>query len=144
MEPAPETSLSPLTKILAFAAAVELCTGLALVTIPAIVATLLLGADLSGAGALVGRLFGIALLALGLACWPPRLRAESGSPAYRAMLVYNALVASCLSYAGAVGQAGGRLLWPAVGLHGAVALALIWRWGDRRPITAANTSRLAD
>jgi hypothetical protein len=116
----------------------QLCTGLVLVTVPAMVATLLLGADLSGAGTLVGRLFGVALAALGLACWPPGLRAESGSPAFRAMLVYNAVVASRLAYVGAMGQGGGPLLWPAVALHGAVALLLLWTWVDKRRIKATS------
>jgi hypothetical protein len=138
MEPAPEASLSLLAKILAFAAAVELCTGLALMTVPAIVATLLLGAELSGAGTLVGRLFGVALFALGLACWPSRLRAESGSPAFRGMLVYNALLASSLSYVGVAEHMGGLLLWPAVALHGAVALLLVWTWRDGRRTKAAS------
>ena len=35
---------------------------------PAIVVTLLLGAEVAGEGILLGRCFGIALLALGLAC----------------------------------------------------------------------------
>jgi hypothetical protein len=139
MEPARETNLSPLTKILTFAAAVELFAGLALMIDPAIVATLLLGEDLPGAGTLVGRLFGIAIFALGLACWPPRLRAESSSPAFRAMLVYNALIASCLFYVGAVGSVSGLMLWPAVALHGAVALLLLWTWRAKRRIMATNT-----
>ena len=138
MAPAPEANLSALTKILAFAAAVEICTGLALMIIPAIVATLLLGEDLSGAGALVGRLFGVALLALGLACWPPRWRAESGSPAFRGMLAYNALVAAYLFYVGAVASVIGLLLWPAVALHGGVALLLLWTWRGKRRIKATN------
>jgi hypothetical protein len=54
---------------------------------------LLLGAGVSGAGILLGRCFGIALLGLGLACWPSRQRAESDSPAFRGMLIYNVLIA---------------------------------------------------
>jgi hypothetical protein len=47
----------------------------------------------SGAGTLLGRCFGVALLTLGLACWPTRQRAASDSPAFRAMLIYNVLIA---------------------------------------------------
>ena len=57
-------------RILAFAAVVEVGTGLVLLIDPAIVVALLLGAEVSGVGTLLGRCFGIALLALGLACWP--------------------------------------------------------------------------
>ena len=102
-----ETSLNTPRKILAFAAVVEVGTGLVLIIDPAIVVTLLLGAEVSGAGTLLGRCFGIALLALGLACWPSRRRAESGSPAFRAMLIYNVLIALYLAYLGTVGTPGG-------------------------------------
>ena len=46
------------------------------------------------------------------------------SPAFRAMLVYNALSAGYLVDLFAVGHFGGVLLWPAVALHAAVALLL--------------------
>src|SRR4249920_1588115 len=95
---------------------------------PVLVAALLLGADISGTGTLLGRCFGIALLALGLACWPGRQRAEAGSPAVRAMLTYNALIALYLTYLGTVGHMRGLLLWPGVVLHAVVALLLVWAW----------------
>jgi hypothetical protein len=119
---------STLTKILAFATVVEVGTGLVLMVDPAIVVTLLLGADVSGAGILLGRCFGIALLALGLACWPSRQRAESGSPAFRGMLIYNVLIALYLAYLGTFGHLGGLLLWPGVALHAVVALLLARAW----------------
>src|SRR4030095_10138885 len=40
------------------------------------VVTLLLGTEVFGAGMLLARCFGIALLALGLACWPRAARRE--------------------------------------------------------------------
>jgi hypothetical protein len=67
-----ETNLNTLGKLLAFAAVVEVGTGLVLLIAPAIVVALLLGAEVSAEGTLLGRCFGIALLALGLACWPSR------------------------------------------------------------------------
>ena len=75
---------------------------------------------------LVARCFGVALVALGLACWPQGGRAGIGRAGVRALLAYNALIALILGYAGAVGQLVGPLLWPAVALHGVVALVLIW------------------
>lgn len=133
-----ETSLGKLRKILAFAALVEVGTGLALIVDPAIVAALLLGADISGVGTLLGRFFGIALLALGLACWPSRQRAESGSPAFRAMLTYNALIALYLTYLGTAGHMGGLLLWPGVVLHAVVALLLVWTGRYDRQVRVTN------
>jgi hypothetical protein len=122
------TSLNTQGKVLVFATAVEIGTGLVLISSPAIVAAFLLGAEVSGVGTPLGRCFGIALLALGLACWPDRQRTESVSPAFRAMLTYNALIALYLAYLGTVGHLWGVLLWPGVGLHAVVALLLIWTW----------------
>jgi len=133
-----ETSLMTLRKILAFAAVVEIGTSLALMIAPAIVAVLLLGAEIDGAGARLGRCFGIALLALGVACWPNGERAEGGSQAFRAMLIYNALIAAYLAYLGAARHLGGVLLWPGVALHVAVVLWLAWAWRHSR---AANVAR---
>jgi hypothetical protein len=42
------------------------------------------------------------------------------------MLVYNVLIALLLAYLSNAGHTGGVLLWPAVVLHAAVALLLIW------------------
>ena len=121
-----EASLDHQRKILAFAAFVEVGTGLALMVDPAIVVFLLASADLSGVGPVVGRRFGITLVALGLACWPRRQDADRGTPAFRGMLTYNALIALYLAYLGTLGQAHGFLLWPAVAIHAAVALLLLW------------------
>jgi hypothetical protein len=112
-------------KILAFAAAVEVGTSLALMVNPAIVVRLLLGTEISEVGTMLGRCFGIALLGLGLACWPNR---ESGSAAFRAMLIYNVLIALYLAWLGTIGHVEGWLLWPGVVLHAVVALLLVWTW----------------
>jgi Ca2+/Na+ antiporter len=127
-----EASLDNQRKILAFAAIVEVGTGLALMVDPAVVAILLVGADLSGVGAVLGRCFGITLVALGLACWPRAQRAEDDSPASRAMLTYNALIALYLAYLGTLGHLRGFLLWPAVALHAVVAVLLVRTWHKGR------------
>ncbi len=119
-------------KILAFSAVAEAATGLVLIVAPAIVAALLLGVNLSGVGPVLARCFGIALLSLGLACWPGHARAAGASAALRAMLAYNSLIALYLGYLGTLGHLGGLLLWPAVALHAAVALALIWTSRGKR------------
>ena len=127
--PVSETSLNTLRKILAFASVVEIGTGLALLIDPAIVVTLLLGADVSGVGMLLGRCFGITLVALGLACWPG---SANSAPAFRAMLTYNAFIALYLAYLGTIQNVAGVLLWPAVALHAVVALLLVRSWCDER------------
>ena len=123
-----EASHHPLRKLLAFAVAVEVGTGLALMVNPAIVARLLLGTEVSGVGTMLGRCFGIALLGLGVACWPSR---ESVSGALRAMLIYNVLIALYLACLGTIGHVGGWLLWPGVTLHAVVALLLVWTWKSK-------------
>jgi hypothetical protein len=127
-----------LAKILAFAAAVEVGTGVVLLIDPAVVVRLLLGAGDSAEATLLGRFFGIALLALGLACWPTRQRAPGGSSAFRAMLTYNALIALYLAYLGTFGHLWGLLLWPAVALHAVVALLLVWTRRDEESTKAAK------
>jgi hypothetical protein len=92
---------------LVFAAVVEVATGLALLFVPSLVGQLLFGVDLTGIDATVARVTGIALIALGVACWP-------GTPLV-GMLTYSAAVTLYLAYVGIVGGfdrpaavAGGR------------------------------------
>ena len=70
--------------VLIFAAVGETATGVALLVVPSIVGQLLLGAELTGVAATVARVAGIALIALGIACWPGTPRAG--------MLIYSAAV----------------------------------------------------
>ena len=121
-----------LRKLLAFAAVAEVGTGLALLVIPAIVVQLLIGVIEAGEGHALARLAGIALLALGLACWPSGERVLSRSPAFRAMLIYNVLIVLFLTYLYVVVHVGGVLLWPAVALHAVVAVLLVWTWCEER------------
>ena len=121
-----EKDRSTLRKILVFASIAEGGTGLVLMADPALVVALLIGAPLLGAGVAAGRCFGIALLALGVACLPAQQRDDGNSRAVLAMFVYNALIALYLGYLGVVGHAWGILLWPAVVLHAVVAFLLAW------------------
>jgi len=111
--------------LLLFAAVVEVATGLALILAPALVVALLLGLTLPPQGMPAGRVAGAAMLGLGLAAWPARRRGEDG-PAFRGMLLYNVLLAGYLAHLGFNRHLAGLLLWPAVALHAAVTLALLW------------------
>jgi hypothetical protein len=115
-------------RLLALLAGLEGVTGVALMISPAVVARLLLGAELSAAGAAVGRLAGCALVALGIACWPGRGPASMLTPAVRAMLTYNLLVTCYLVFLGMEGQYVGFLLWPAMAIHGLFTLLLVRMW----------------
>lgn len=106
-----------MTRALLVAAVAETATGLALVLAPARVGHLLLGADLTGLAATVARVAGIALIGLGIACWP--------GPPRVGMLVYSVSVALCLAYIGIAGASAGVLLWPAVIVHVFLS-GLIW------------------
>jgi hypothetical protein len=121
-----------MTRLLALAAALEAVTGLALMVDPALVARLLLGADLPGAGPAVGRVAGLGLLSLGLACspWPGSV----GPAAPRAMLSYNSLVTIYLVFLGIGGEWVGILLWPAAGIHALLTLLLARAWLRSRQI----------
>jgi hypothetical protein len=56
--------------LLVTTAVVEATTGIALLAVPAIVVSLLLGASLDAAGGIaISRVTGAAMLSLGLACW---------------------------------------------------------------------------
>jgi len=103
-------------KILIFAAIAEVVTGLALLIVPSLVGRLLLGDDLNGIATPVARVAGIALIALGLACWP--------GPPVLGMLTYSALVTLYLAYLGIADGLTGVLLWPAVALHLTVSVLL--------------------
>ena len=55
--------------LLKLTAGLEALTGLVLIVVPAFVVRLLLGAEISGVAFPLGRVAGVALLALGVACW---------------------------------------------------------------------------
>ena len=59
-----------MNKALVLAAVGEAATGLALLIVPSLVGQLLLGERLAGVAIPVARVAGIALVALGIACWP--------------------------------------------------------------------------
>jgi hypothetical protein len=122
------TTRDGLRKVLGFAAIVEVTTGLLLILDPALVVALLLGVNAASLDVLLGRFLGIALLALGVAYLPVGRRAGYGAWAIQGMLTYNVLVALFLAYVGIGGHFGGPLLWPAVVLHAAVTLILVWAW----------------
>ena len=114
--------------VVAFASLAEVGAGFAFTIAPAIVVAWMLGVEASSAVAAIGRCFGIALLALGVASWPSSQRNRSSASALPALLLYNAAIALYLIYLGTAVQVHGVLLWPVAALHAAMALLLIWAW----------------
>jgi hypothetical protein len=111
--------------LLSVTAAVEAATGVALIIYPKAVASLLLAADLGTAGIAVGRVAGIALFSLGLACWMSR-KVANKSPVLVAILTYNLLVTMYLASVGFAGELVGILLWPAIAIHGVLTLLFVY------------------
>jgi hypothetical protein len=95
-------------------------TGLLLILLPSLFAQLIFGAELPEAGIALGRLAGIALLTIGLACWP-NTRATDEKGMVRALLTYNVLATVFLGYLGIASDLRGILLWPAVAIHATLA-----------------------
>ena len=110
---------------LALAAVIEVATGMALLIVPSLVGRLLFGAEFTGIANPAARVTGIALLALGVGCWP-------GSTAFCGMLTYSALVTLYLLYLGIRGEWVGPLLWPVVALHGILTVLLGRAWFQSR------------
>jgi hypothetical protein len=113
-------------KVLILAAVGEAATGLALLIVPSFVGRLVLSEELTGIAIPVARVAGIALIALGVACWP--------GPPLVGMLIYSVAVTLYLAYVGFAGGLTGILLWPAVVLH-LILTALLARASTRNKET---------
>ena len=111
-------------KVLGFAAVAEAATGLALLLVPTS-ARLLFQAELTGVSIPIARITGIALIGLGIACWP-------GWTALCGMLTYGTLVTLYLAYLAIGGEWVGPLLWPAVALHAVLTQLLAKLWFNTR------------
>jgi hypothetical protein len=119
-------------KVLAFAAVGEAATGLILIAYPPIVVRLLCGLEVSGSGVILSRIFGISLVAIGVACWP----AEGPAQPLLGMLTYTALATVYMIVFG-LGGSVGILLCPAVLLHAVLTVLLGGAWVKERKSPAA-------
>jgi len=124
--------------LLILAAVIEAVAGLALLLIPAVSVSALLGMPLdTPIGLVAGRIAGAALVGLAIACWQAR-NGERGSPAtgvVEAMSFYNFAAAMVLVYAGIRLDLRSALLWPAIVLHLCLGLWCVSNlWFSRRKI----------
>jgi hypothetical protein len=111
--------------LLVVSAVIELAAGVALVCCPSAAVELQLGSGLDSAAAVTfGRVTGVALFALGVACWlasnDTRSRAARG--VVTALGLYDVGAAVILGVAGTRRPRSGIALWPAVALHVAMAI----------------------
>jgi hypothetical protein len=112
-------------RLLGLTAIIEVPTGLGLMAVPAVVVQLLLGSQLDTAAAVtLGRVAGVALLALGVACWLARddTQSRSARGLVAAMLLYNFAVAALLAFGDFGLGLHGIALWPAVVIHAVMAV----------------------
>ncbi len=107
--------------VLALSAAAEASTGLLLLACPPVVVRLLFAAEISGIAVVMSRIAGIALIGLGVACWP----SNSASQPLNGMLTYSTLAMLYLIRIGVRGEAVGVLLWPAVVAHVILVVLLV-------------------
>jgi hypothetical protein len=108
--------------VLIVAAVSEVATGTGLLILPTMVVRLLLGLEPSGVAVVIARVTGIALVALGIACWPGRMNP------FRGMLIYNVLMTAYLAWVASQGELVGPLLWLVVVLHGLITILLGGSW----------------
>jgi len=111
--------------LLAMMGAAEAATGLVLAVAPSFLVELLLGAAPGTAAATtVSRVAGVAILALGVACWLARddSTGQAAKGLTAVMLLYNAAVVAILVLAWVSHGLSGVALWPVVLIHTALAV----------------------
>lgn len=121
---------------------VETGAGLALLVAPSFVAELLLGSSLDGAVPLiVARICGAGLLSLGIACLLTRdeAGASAATAVLVAMLVYNTTATALFVYSFVGLGFKGIILWPAIVIHGVLALWCAVCLRRSLPVTAPRT-----
>jgi hypothetical protein len=111
-------------RVLIFAAIAEAATGVALLLVPSLIGQLLFGVELAGVAIPVARVAGIALVALGVACFS----AGEAGQGLSGMLTYSLLVTLYLVYLGLGSEWVGSLLWPAAAFHAALTFLLAIAW----------------
>jgi hypothetical protein len=121
-------------RVLVLAAVGEAATGVALLLVPSLVGQLLFGAELTGIAMAVARVAGIALVALGVACFS----AGEAGQGLSGMLTYSLLVTLYLVYLGIGGEWVGSLLWLAAAIHAAMTFRLAIAWFKDRQFKSAG------
>jgi hypothetical protein len=105
-------------------AVVEVGVGLSLLFLPSVPLSLLLGpSSIAVETEFVARVFGAAILAIGVSSWLARNDRKNTAQmgVLTGVLIYDAAAAGLLIYAGAALRMAGVALWPAVVLHTALA-----------------------
>jgi len=115
-----------MNKLLTITALIEAGTGLLLVTIPSMICSLCLGSSLNtDVGVVVGRVAGVAIFALAIACWFARseVQKDSAKGMVTALVVHNAGILAIFLYAGIGLGLLGIGYWIIVAVH---TVMLVW------------------
>jgi len=128
--------------LLIIAAVMEAGAGLALLLIPTVAVSALLGIPLdTPTGLVAGRIAGAALVGLAIACWQAR-NGQRGSPmtgVVEAMSFYNFAAAMVLGYAAIRLDLRSALLWPAIVLHLCLGVWCVSNlWFSRRKLSRSE------
>ena len=113
------------------ASALEVLTGVGLIATPSLLARLLFGSNLNGAGEATGRIAGLVMVCLAAGCWP-RDAENTQSHGLIALAALSWLAAGFLVVSGAIGANVGLLLWPAAVVHLTLAILLTRAWMESR------------
>jgi len=97
----------------------EAAFGVFVFVVPGLALALLFGSEAAASALIMTRVAGIALVGLGIACYPRGPR-----QGLYGLLTYSVLVMLYLIVVG-IGGAAGVLLWPAVVVHGLLSALLI-------------------
>jgi hypothetical protein len=132
--------------LLMVAALIEAGAGLALLLIPTVAVSMLLGVPLdTPAGLVAARIAGAAIAGLAIACWQTRNgeRVRPATGVIEAMSFYNFAAAMVLVYAGIRLELRSALLWPVIVLHlGLGAWCVLMLWFTRRKISRSKGDSL--
>ncbi len=102
--------------LLTITAIFEGITGLSLITVPALIVSILFGVSIEEPiGIIVSRLAGVTLLSIVIACWMYRHKSDADG-IIKALLFYNMAASALLVYAWMAGFTG-LGIWPASLLH---------------------------
>jgi hypothetical protein len=116
----------------AVAARFEVLVGVALFANPSLLTWLLFASDLTQPGQEMGRVAGLALLGLALACLPRPGAGETSTATIEGLLLLSVLVTAYLVYLGLSTASVGVLLWPAAATHVALAILLARVWINKQ------------
>ncbi len=127
--------------LLTIAAVLECLAGVALILLPGLTIPLLLGAQPHSDGLMIGRIAGVALLSLGIACWWARRDAGGAARTgtLNAITLYNTGAGLLLVVFAATGRPGGWVAGIAGVLHlGLAAAFAASQWQSARTASAES------